>query len=409
MAIVEQGEAADALGWAPSRSCGCRHGSSQSAASSADAARGSAAMAPAGVPADLPVPPDRTFASDNSAGALPEVLAALVAANAGHALAYGADLWTERATQALRDLFGVADAEVAFCWGGTGANVVGLQCLLQPGEAVVCAQSSHIAVDECGAPERFLGAKLIDLPAPDGKLTPAAVASTVPLLGDEHHVQPKVVSITQSTELGTVYSPAEVRALADLAHENDMHLHVDGARLANATAASGGDVTALRSITVDAGVDVLTFGGTKAGMTHGEAVVFLEPALGARVRFVRKQAAQLPSKVRFIAAQVSALLEEDRWIRAAAHANAMASRLGEEVAVIPGVTLTQPVEVNAVFATIPAEATPVLQAWSAFWTWPDPAVESGSSGVAQVRWMCSWDTTDEDVDRFVAGIRAALS
>lgn len=347
----------------------------------------------------LPAPPGRSFASDNSAGALPEVLDALVAANEGHALAYGADPWTEQVTATLERCF-ARPVEVALCWGGTGANVVGLQCLLRPGDAVVCAQSAHVNVDEGGAPERILGAKLIDLPAPGGKLTPEAVASTLPLLGDEHHVQPRVVSITQSTELGTVYQPEEVAALADLAHANGMYLHVDGARLANAVATLGGDLVALRETTTLAEVDVLTLGGTKAGMTHGEAVVFLRPELGTRARFVRKQAAQLASKMRFVSAQLEALLAEDRWLAAAAHANAMAQLLAGGVERLPGLEITQPVEGNAVFATLPPEAIEVLQAWSPFWTWDEARHE--------VRWMCSWDTTEEDVGHFVAGVRTAL-
>lgn len=354
---------------------------------------------PADALARLPAP-ERTFASDNSAGALPEVLDALVAANDGHAFAYGADPWTRRATERVREVFDVP-AEVAFCWGGTGANVVGLQALLLPGEAVVCAQSAHVAVDECGAPERFLGAKLIDLPAPDGKLTPEQVRSTFALLHDEHHVQPKVVSVTQSTELGTVYSAEELSALVHLAHEHDLYVHVDGARLANAGAALGGTLEAVRSVTVDAGVDVLTLGGTKAGMTHGEAVVFLRPELGARVRFIRKQAAQLASKMRFISAQVDALLDGGRWLRAAGHANAMAARLADEVRQVDGVTVNQDVQVNAVFASLAPEASEALQAWSPFWTWDEARHE--------VRWMTSWDTTEEDVDRFVTGVRAAVT
>lgn len=348
----------------------------------------------------LPPPPERTFASDNSAGALPEVLDAMVAANVGHAVAYGSDPWTARAVERIRDLFGVADAEVALCWGGTGANIVGLQCLLRPGDAVVCASSAHISIDECGAPERFLGAKLIDLPTEDGKLTPDDVRSTFSLLDDEHHVQPQVVSITQSTELGTVYRPDEIAALAEVAHANGLYLHLDGARLGNAVAALGQGAAGARAITTDVGVDVLTLGGTKAGVTHGEAVVFLKPELGERVRFVRKQAAQLASKMRFIAAQMDALLAEDRWLAAAGHANAMAARLGEEVAQIEGVTVNRPVEVNAVFASLPPAAIEPLQAWSPFWTWDEATHE--------VRWMCSFDTTDDDVDRLVAGIRAAV-
>ncbi len=341
-------------------------------------------------------PPEASFASDNASGAHPEVVAALVAANSGHAPAYGADAWTARATDALRDLFGVP-AQVAFTWGGTGANVVGLQCLLEPWQAVICPDSAHIHVDECGAPERFTGAKLLDVPTPDGKLRPQQVLDHLHLLGDLHHVQPRVVAITQSTEQGTLYQPDEVAALAEVAHAHGLLVYVDGARLANAAAALAGD---LRSFTVEAGVDVLTFGGTKNGMVYGEAVVFLDPALGAHVDFVRKQAGQLPSKMRYVAAQFEALLAGDRWLANAAHANAMAQLLAERVAGVPGVTVTRPPEVNAVFALVPAKAVAALQAWSPFYVWDE--------ATGEVRWMTSFDTTAADVERFAAGVASLV-
>ncbi len=346
-------------------------------------------------PADLP-PPRASFASDNASGAHPDVLAALVAANDGHTPAYGADPWTARGLEAVRSVFGVP-AEVAFTWGGTGANVVGLQCLLQSWQAVICPDTAHIQVDECGAPERFTGAKLIDVPTVDGKLRPDQVLDQLHLLGDMHHVQPRVVAITQSTEQGSLYQPDEVVALAEVAHRHGMVLHMDGARLANAAAALGGDV---RSFTVDAGVDVLTFGGTKNGMVYGEAVVFLAPELGADVDFVRKQAGQLPSKMRFVAAQFEALLADDLWLRNAAHANAMAQALVERVAPVPGVEVTRPPEVNAVFATVPRDALARLQAWSHFYVWDEATTE--------VRWMTSFDTALEDVERFAAGVASLV-
>ena len=345
----------------------------------------------------LPEPPASSFASDNAAGVHPTILDAIARANHGHALAYGNDDLTRRTVGAFRELFG-APVEVFFTWGGTGANVVGLQCLLAPYQAVICPAGAHIAVDECGAPERFTGCKLIDVPTADGKLRPEQIVEQLHGLGDEHHVQPKVVSITQSTELGTLYTADEVAEIAATAHANGLLLHVDGARLANATAALGGDV---RAFTVEAGVDVLTFGGTKAGAMYGEAVVFLDPALAGPAKFVRKQAGQLPSKMRYVAAQFEALLTDGLWIDLAAHANGMADRLYRSTVEIAGVTLERPPAVNSLFPMLPPAAAQTLREWCFFWPW-DPARD-------QVRWMTAWDTTVEDVDRFVAGVRAVLA
>lgn len=344
-----------------------------------------------------PVPPRHSFASDNTAGVLPEVMAALAAANDGDALAYGADRWTDETLELFRGVFD-APVEVALCWGGTGANVVGLQALLRPGDGVVCASTAHINVDECGAPERFCGAKLIDVETGDGKLTPDQVLAEVHAIGVEHHVQPRVVSITQSTELGTLYSPEEIAAVAAAAHEHGLYVHLDGARIANATAALGGD---LRSQTIAAGVDVMTFGGTKAGAMYGEAVVFCRPELAERVAFIRKQAGQLPSKMRYVAAQFAALLTDGAWLRHAGHANAMAVRLAESAWTLPGVSLTHAPAVNAVFATVPPDRRQAMQDWSFFWDW--------DVATSQVRWMTHWATTTEDVDAFVAGLQAILS
>jgi threonine aldolase len=346
---------------------------------------------------DLPPPPAVTFASDNAAPVHPAVMDALAAANAGHAVAYGYDRWTARLEEAMRELFG-RPVEALPVWGGTGANVVALACLLHGSDAVVCTRQAHIHVDEGGAPERLTGAKLIDLPSEDAKLRPEQLAEPLAWLGVEHHVQPKVVSITQSTELGTLYTPAEVADLCDTAHRHGLHVHLDGARIANAAAALGGDV---RSFTVDAGGDVVTFGGTKNGMMYGEAVVFLTPELGARARFVRKQLTQLPSKARYISAQLLALLEDDRWLALAAHANAMTARLHEQVRDLPGLTVEQPPVVNALFPCLPRDAIRRLQAWCPFYDW-EPARD-------QVRWMTAWDTTEADVDAFAAGVRAVLT
>jgi threonine aldolase len=339
-----------------------------------------------------PNAPQTLFASDNGSGVHPLVMDALVRANAGHALAYGDDEWSARAGTCFRELFG-APVEVLFTWGGTGANVVGLQALLSPWQAVVCAASAHIAVDECGAVERFSGCKLIEVPTVDGKLRPEDLTGPLQLLGVEHHVQPRVVSITQSTEVGTLYTVEELAALVDAAHAGGLLVHLDGARIANAAAALDVD---LRSMLVDAGVDVMTFGGTKNGMMYGEAVVFLRPELAANARFIRKQAGQLPSKTRFVAAQFEALLTDDLWLRNARHSNAMAVRLAESFDGVHSVVIDRAPEVNAVFAQVPADAVRRLQDWSFFWTWD---VER-----SVVRWMCSFDTTPADVDAFASGV-----
>ncbi len=346
---------------------------------------------------DSVAPPERSFASDNSSGVHPAVVEALLDANQGHALAYGNDRWTAEAIEHFRDLFG-AECEVMLVWGGSGANVLALASMVGPAQAVVCTDSAHINVDETGAPERIVGAKLIDVPAPGGKLRPEQIEALTHALGVEHHAQPGVVSITQSTELGTLYSAEEVAAVADVAHRYGMTVHMDGARIANATVALGGDV---RSFTVEAGVDVVSFGGTKNGMMYGEAVVYLDPSLAAHARFLRKQVTQLPSKMRFVAAQLTALLRDGLWLRNAGHANAMAARLYERVCELPGVSLEAPPAVNSLFPRLPKEVIEPLRAWSPFYDW-DPATQ-------QVRWMTSFDTTEEDVDRFAAGLRAALT
>lgn len=346
---------------------------------------------------ELP-PPVSSFASDNAAPVHPAVMAALADANHGSALAYGADEWTASVEARFSELFD-REVVVALCWGGTGANVVALQTLLRPWQGVICAESAHINVDECGAVERITGAKLIDLPSPDAKLRPDQIREQLHVLGNEHHAQPAVVSLTQSTESGTLYRAGELAELCDVAHDAGLRVHLDGARLANAAAALGGDIDAVRSITVGAGVDVLTFGGTKAGMMYGEAVVFLDPSLGHDVRFARKQAGQLPSKMRYVAAQFEAMLDDGLWLRLAASANEQARRLADAVVGIDGVLLSREPEVNSVFACLSRSAIGELQAWSFFWDW--------DVHVDEVRWMTSWATTDADVDAFVAGIRAA--
>ena len=275
------------------------------------------------------VAPRHSFAGDNAAGAHPAVLDAIVAANAGSAAPYGADPWTARAVARVRELFGADDAEVLFTYGGTGANVVALQSVLAPHEAIICPASAHLNTDECGAAERFTGAKLIDVPTEDGKLTPEHIRPLLRGAHGEHNVQPAVVAISQVTELGTVYTIGEIAALAEFAHAHGLLLFVDGARLANAAASLG---RSPREMTTEAGVDALTFGGTKNGLLYGEAVVFLRPELARRARFARKQAGQLASKMRFVSAQFDALLTDDLWLDNARRANGMAARLAATVA-----------------------------------------------------------------------------
>jgi len=334
------------------------------------------------------------FASDNYAGAHPAILEAVAAANVGWARAYGDDEWTARLRERLRELFGAVEAFPVF--NGTGGNVTALSAVLRPYEAVVCAETAHINVDECGAPERVAGAKLVDVPTPDGKLTPELVRLRLTGFGDQHHVQARVVSISQSTELGTLYTPAELRALADVAHEAGLLLQMDGARLVNAAEALGVE---LRELTSDCGVDVLTLGGTKCGLLGAEAVVFFRPDLAAEYLYARKQGTQLASKMRFISAQLLRLFEGGLWRETAGHANAMARRLGDGVDGTPGATLAYPVQANAVFAALPVRAIDELHERYHFYVWDE------EDGV--VRLMCSWQTTPEDVDDLVAALRAA--
>ena len=330
------------------------------------------------------------FASDNYAPILPEALEAIAAANHGHATSYGADEWTARLQAAVESHFH-ADAAVFPVFNGTGANVVGLRAMLRPWQGVVCAESAHLNVDECGAPEAMGGIKLLTVPTPDGKLTPDLVEQRLVRIGDEHVVQPGVVSVTEATEYGTVYTPAELAVLASFAHEHGMLFHVDGARLANAAASL--DVS-LAAITSEIGADVVSFGGTKVGVLAGEAVVVLRPDLIDSLPYLRKQSMQLASKMRFVSAQLLALLEDELWLRAAGHANAMARRLAEGVG--DAVTITQAVQANSVFAILPPGAAEELQREFKFYVW--------NEHTGEVRWMCSWDTSEEDVDAFVAAI-----
>jgi threonine aldolase len=338
----------------------------------------------------------RGFASDNSAGIHPAVLEALSAANRGHVFGYGHDELTRTAQELFAAHFG-DDARAFFVFNGTAANVLSLRAACRGWEAVICAESSHLNVDECGAPESIAGVKLLTIATEHGKLTPELVENRLQRLGDEHAVQPRVVSISQCTELGTVYTQAEIRELAAHAHAHGLVLHVDGARLSNAAAALE---LPLRELSTEVGVDILSFGGTKNGLLGAEAVVFLVPELADGFEYVRKQSLQLASKMRFLAAQFQALLTDELWLGSARRANAMAARLARSVRDVPGLSITQPVQTNAVFATLPASAIGVLQKHFAFYVWNERRVE--------VRWMCSWDTTEGDVDTFAQAVKDAV-
>lgn len=338
-------------------------------------------------------PTHHDFGSDNYAGAHPQVLAALAEANGGHVTAYGADPYTERLGQVLSGLLG-RPAQVFPVLNGTGANVVALQSMLPRWGAVLCAETAHINCDENGAPERVGGLKLVAVPTPDGKLTPELVERHAGRVPDEHRAEPGVVSLTQSTELGTAYTIEELRAVVGTAHRLGLRVHLDGTRLANAAATLG---TSLAAISGEAGVDVLSLGGTKLGTVFGEAVVVLEPAAADGLRFLRKIDLQLASKMRFVSAQLLAMYEGDLWLRTASHANAMAARLRAGLETVPGVEPTQVTAVNAVFVRLPAALAAHLRERWHFYDWADGG---------EVRLMCAFDTTEADVDEFVAAARA---
>src|SRR5271154_430237 len=340
--------------------------------------------------------PTRGFASDNNAGVHPEILAAIARANQGHVVAYGDDPYTRSAIKKFEEHFG-ADIAVFFTFNGTGANVLGLQALTRSFQSVLCSDYAHICTDECGAPEKHTGCKLIPLPQQEGKIILESVRHAYHGIGDEHHSQPRVISITQSTEMGTVYRPEEIQALAQFAHEHGMFLHMDGARIANAAASLG---QSLRQATRDLGVDVLSFGGTKNGILGGEAVVFFHPELSRDFLYLRKQNMQLASKMRFIAVQFETLLTNDLWRHSAEHANRMARLLETELRRVPNVRIAWKVEANGVFAQIPRHAVEKIKARYFFYMWIE--VE------CIVRWMCSFDTTEEDVKDFTKVVAEAV-
>lgn len=340
---------------------------------------------------------ERGFASDNNSGIHPEILKAIESANAGHSIGYGDDKWSKEAVRLFKDEFG-EDTDVFFVLTGTGANILGIQSALQSFHTVICAETAHIHTDECGAPEKFTGSKLLPVATQNGKITPAQIEKHLHGFGFEHHSQPGLISITQATEMGTVYSVDEIGALADLAHQHGMYLHMDGARIANAAVSLE---VPFRTFTRDAGVDILSFGGTKNGMMIGEAVLFFNPALSLYSKYFRKQAAQLFSKMRFVGAQFVPYLREGIWKINAAHANRMAKILETEIRKLKGIEITQSVDANGIFAIVPKELIPQLQNEYFFYTWNEQRGE--------VRWMTSFDTSEEDIMNFAHILKGLLN
>lgn len=338
-----------------------------------------------------------SFASDNYAGIHPDILNAITQANQHHEPAYGADRYTARAVELFREHFG-ENCDVYFVFNGTGANVLSLSAMNASYQAVICADKAHIQVDECGAPEKFTGSKLLLVPAPDGKITVDGIRKQWRRLGDQHYVQSHVISISQTTEFGTAYTPEEIRVIADFAHQHQMYLHMDGARICNAAASLNLD---LKAITADAGVDILSFGGTKNGMMIGESVIIFNRDIARDFTYLRKQGMQLASKMRFISAQFIALLSNNLWLRNAMHANAMALVLAEKLSELPEIRITQSIQGNAVFAVMPQALISALQQKYHFYLWDEDKLE--------VRLMTSFDTDPADIDSFVLDARQLLS
>lgn len=338
----------------------------------------------------------RGFASDNNAGVHPDIMKALENANVGHCVGYGDDPFTQEAREIFRDIFG-AESEVFFVFLGTGANVLGLKAVTHSYNSIICAETAHINVDECGAPEKFTGCKLLSIPTNNGKITIADIQKHVHGIGFEHHSQPRVISITQSTEMGTVYTTKEIADICNYAHKNNMLVHVDGARIANAAASLNIGFTEMIK---DTGVDVLSFGGTKNGMMYGEAIVFLKRELAENFKYFRKQGMQLASKMRFISTQFLAYFNNNLWLKNATHANEMAKFLEKKVKEIPKIKLTQEVQSNGVFAIVPKKIIPELQEHYFFYEW--------NEFTGEVRWMTSWDTTVEDIEGFIKMLKELL-
>jgi threonine aldolase len=338
----------------------------------------------------------RGFASDNNAGVHPDVLKEIIAVNEGHTVGYGSDLYTGKVHDIFKKEFGDS-SEMFFVFNGTGANVLGLSGITQPWNSIIASSTAHIEQDECGAPEKFTGCKVLTVDTPDGKITVDMLDKHMHGLDFEHHSQPKVISITQATEMGTVYTPAEIKLISEFAHSHNMLLHMDGARIANAAVSLD---LPFRSFTTDAGVDVLSFGGTKNCMMYGEAVVFLKPGLSENFKYIRKQGMQLASKMRFISAQYIAFFNNDLWKKCASHSNLMAQLLYSKVKDIKEIRVTQKVQSNGVFVILPLEIVGSLSKEYFFYPWDEKKSE--------YRWMTSWDTTEEDIEKFVYLLKMLL-
>ncbi len=338
----------------------------------------------------------RGFASDNNAGVHPDVLKEMLAVNVGHTIGYGSDIYTEQAKELFRSHLGKS-AEIFFVFTGTAANVLGLSGVTRPWNSVITAFSAHIEQDECGAPEKFTGCKVLTVDTSDGKITVDMLEKHMHGFDFEHHSQPRVISVTQATEMGTVYKPDEIKRISDFAHKNNMLLHMDGARISNAAVALD---LPFKTFTTDAGVDVLSFGGTKNGMMFGEAVCFLEPGLSENFKYIRKQGMQLASKMRFISAQYIAYFSNDLWKKCATHSNSMAIMLYERVKDIKGLKVTQPVQSNGVFVVIPHSVAENLSKEYFFYPWNEK--------ISEYRLMTSWDTSEDDIENFVCLLKKLL-
>lgn len=338
----------------------------------------------------------RGFGSDNNAGIHPDILKEITASNAGHVTGYGTDIYTEHARNIFKEYFG-SSTETYFVFTGTGANVLGLSAITRSWYSVITVSTAHLEGDECGAPEKFIGCKVLVVDTPDGKITPDLIGKHMHGIDFEHHSQPKVISITQSTEMGTVYTVGEISAIADFAHKNGMLLHMDGARIANAAVYLN---LPFKAFTTDAGVDVLSFGGTKNGLMFGESVCFLRPGLSGDFKYIRKQGMQLASKMRFISAQYIGYFKNDLWKKLASQSNAMAAILGEKLNTIDGITVTQKVQSNGIFVVIPSEIAEKIRSHYFFYPWDEKRSEW--------RLMCSWDTEETDVEDFVGILKNEL-
>jgi len=338
----------------------------------------------------------RGFASDNNSGVHPSILKAIEEANHGHVTGYGTDVYTEKAIGIFREQFG-EDTDVYFVFNGTGANVLSISTLTHPFNSVICPSTAHIMVDECGAPEKLSGCKLIPIDTPNGKLTPELIKPHLHGFDFEHHSQPGIISISQVSELGTLYTVDEIKKITELAHSFGLYVHLDGARISNAAAALG---LPFNAFTRDAGIDVVSFGGTKNGMMLGEAVLFFNPELSKNSKYIRKQSTQLYSKMRYTAAQFIAYFENDLWLKNATHSNLMAQYLVQKVEAL-GITITQKVEANGIFAIIDDKVRDTLQKEYFFYPWDESRHE--------VRWMTSFDTTTEDIDNFCKTLQSLLN